>query len=90
MFNKDVGANNEELNVNISSFRFPFRVVCSMGKMCDWKPSANSVLCELHFEEKYVIRGKKCNLRWNINPIPTIYSMETLRKPSSLPTPKSF
>ena len=93
---KDVGANSEELNVNISSFRFPLKKpeLCAQWERFinrrDWKPSANSVLCELHFEEKYVIRGKKCNLRWNINPIPTIYSMETLRKPSSLPTPKVF
>ena len=36
------------------------------------------------------MRGKKCNLRWNIKPIPTVYSMETLRKLSSLPTPKVF
>ena len=81
--------------MNISSFRFPFSSELwaqweRYVNQRDWKPSANSVLCELHFEEKYVIRGKKCNLRWNINPIPTIYSMETLRKPSSLPTPKSF
>ena len=43
----------------------------------DWKPtSANSVLCELHFEEKYGVRS--------------VTLMETLRKPSSLPTPEIF
>ena len=64
---KDVGANSEELNVNISSFRFPLKKpeLCAQWERFvnrrDWKPSANSVLYELHFEEKYVIRGKKCN-----------------------------
>ena len=98
VFKKDVRANSEAegLNVNILSFHFPLRKpeLCAQWERyvnrCDWKQRANSVLCELHFEEKYVIRVKRSNLRWNINPIPTIYLMETLRKPSSLPTPKVF
>ena len=93
VFKKDVGANSEELNMNISSFPFPPELCAQWERYVnrrDWKPSANSVLCELYFEEKYVIRGKKCNLRWNINPIPTIYPMKTLRKSSSLPRPKVF
>ena len=63
VFKKDVGANSEELkNVNISSRRFPKPELCAQWERyvnrCDWKPSANSVQCELHFEEKYVIWGR--------------------------------
>ena len=37
----------------------------------DWKPRKYSVLCELHFEENYIIQGGKSNLKWWMNPIPT-------------------
>ena len=40
----------------------------------DSKPTKHSVLCELHFEEKYVVRGGKSNLKWSMNPIPTKHS----------------
>ena len=50
-------------------------------------PTKHSVLCELHFDEKYIIRGGKCNLKWATKPIPTIHSKELLNGPqSSLPT----
>ena len=51
---KDVGANSEELNVNILSFPFPLKKpeLCAQWERYvnwhDWKPNANSVLCELH------------------------------------------
>ena len=44
------------------------------------------VLCELHFEEKYLRRGEKCTLEWSWNPVPTVYPQKLLSKPSSLPT----
>ena len=31
------------------------------------------MLCELHFEEKYLRRGVKCTLQWSMNPVPTVY-----------------
>ena len=56
----------------------------------DWKPTKHSVLCELHFEEKYIVRGGKSNLKWSMNPIPTKHSKELLKMPSSLlPTSKT-
>ena len=44
----------------------------------------NTVLCELHFEEKYIVRGGKSNLKWLLNPIPTKHFKELLKVPSSL------
>ena len=35
-----------------------------------WKPTKHSVLCELHFEEEYIVRGGKANLKCLMNPIP--------------------
>ena len=56
----------------------------------DWKPTKHSVLCELHFEEKYIVRGGKSNLKWSMNPIPTKHSKELLKMLSSLlPTSKT-
>ena len=67
---------------NISTFSFPlassdkaFLVehwICFVNRN-DWKPSHNSVICEKHFEPKFIIYGKQRNrLDWKLNPIPTI------------------
>ena len=52
----------------------------------DWAPSSNSVLCQNHFEDKFIIRRKRNKLRWDLNPVPTIHSNETIKRPSTLPT----
>ena len=53
----------------------------------EWVASCNSVICIKHFEEKYIIRGKKNNLMFCLNPIPTINTEIALKRPSTLPTP---
>ena len=40
----------------------------------DWKHSKYSVICADHFEEKFIKYGKKCKLRWELHPVPTINS----------------
>ena len=52
----------------------------------EWKPTKSSVLCDLHFEDKFLLHGKKTNLKWAQNPIPTIHSKEILKRPSLVPT----
>ena len=44
----------------------------------DWEPTNN--LSKLHFEESFIIRGKKCNLNWSMNPFnfSFLYQPETL------------
>ena len=50
----------------------------------------NSVFSELHFEENYIVRGGKSNLKWSMNSIPTKHSKELQKVPSSLlPTRKT-
>ena len=46
----------------------------------DWTPSSNSVLCQNHFEDKFIIRRKRNKLRWDLNPVPTIHSNESLKR----------
>ena len=39
----------------------------------DWLPTAHSVICIDHFEEKYIKRGKKCQpCAMLIHPVPII------------------
>ena len=45
----------------------------------DWKHTKHSILCELHFEEKYIVRGGKSSLKWLMNPIPTKHFKELLK-----------
>ena len=55
-------------------------------KRRDWLATNHSVLCELHFEEKYLRQDEKCALQWLMNSVPTIYPQKLLSKPSLLPT----
>ena len=41
--------------------------------------SITSCLCCKHIEEKFILHGKKSNLKLVINPIPTIHSDEVLK-----------
>ena len=60
--------------------------VCFVNRS-DWKPIKNSVICEKHFESKYILIGKQRNLLdWKLNPIPTLHTDMALKKPSLLPT----
>ena len=42
------------------------------------------MICIKHFESKYAIKGKRNKLDWKLNPVPTIHSVEALKKPSVL------
>ena len=54
----------------------------------DFSTASNSnVLCEKHFEEKFISRGVKSRLIMKMDPMPTIYSPESLKRPSVLPSP---
>ena len=77
----------------IAKFRFPLKNT-ELNKFwilfvnCqNWKPTKHSVLCELHVDEKYIIQGEKCNLKWSLIPIPTNHAKELLQlSQSMLPT----
>ena len=48
----------------------------------------NSVLCIKHFADKYILKGKRNKLNWNLQPIPIIHLKKI--KPSLLPTQTEF
>ena len=52
-------------------------------------PPKNSFLCLKHLEDKYILKGKRNKLNWNLQPIPTIHSEKRI-KPSILPTQTDF
>ena len=53
-----------------------------------WKPSANSVICEFHFEDRLIRKGKRWTLKWKLNPMPTMLTDEMKAMPQSVqPTP---
>ena len=55
------------------------------GNRKDWKPSSCSILCEKHFKEEFITRGKRNTLKWNLDSVPTIHSRIALKRPSLLP-----
>ena len=48
------------------------KFVCRDG----WKASANSVICEFHFEDRLIRKGKRWTLKWKLNPMPTMLTDE--------------
>ena len=77
---------------NISSFHFPLQNLDLLEKWRHfvnrqaWKPTKSSVLCENHFEDHYILHGKRKTLKWCLNPVPTIHSELAAKRPSTLPT----
>ena len=49
-----------------------------------WKPSANSVICEFHFEDRLIRKGKRWTLKWKLNPMPTKLTDEMKAMPQSV------
>ena len=42
----------------------------------------HSLLCELYFKEKYLLRGEKYTLQMSMNPVPFVYPQKRLSKSS--------
>ena len=51
----------------------------------DWLPTNSSVICEKHFKDIYLKRGKRTTLNWEMNPVPTIHNSEALQRPANFP-----
>ena len=56
------------------------KFVCRDG----WKPSANSVICEFHFEDRLIRKGKRWTFKWKLNPMPTMLTDEMKAMPQSV------
>ena len=84
----------EPLDKKLSTFHFPLgkdkeelnKKWIRFTNRADWTPTKNSVLCELHFDDRYLIHGKRTTLNWNLDPIPTKHSKELENLHSVLPT----
>ena len=50
-------------------------------------PTNHGGICAKHFEGKYLKVGNRTTLRWDLDPVPTIYSNKEAIPPSVLPTP---
>ena len=94
------GSSSQELNLkeNVPSFPFPSEETHSELRnewvkfvnrpSSIWKPSKSSVICIKHFEERFIINGKRGKtLNMKLNPVPSIHSEEVCKRPSTIPTP---
>jgi len=76
---------------NIATFHFPMKKQELLNRWnrfvnrSDWTATSSSVLCEKHFKEDVIKRGKRTTLDWNQTPIPTIQSSLARKRPSSFP-----
>ena len=67
-FRCKTGYNSSLEYIKVASFHFPLKNQQLLNywirfvNRSDWVPLPNSVLCEKHFNEKYIIRGIKCKL----------------------------
>ena len=77
-------------NKRITRFHFPLKKNPDLNQL--WTRFVNrtywkhSVICELHFEEKFIHRLQKSTLKWKMSPVPSMYPCELLQSPSSLST----
>ena len=75
----------------VSGFSFPFNKPNLLEKWVKfvnrraWKPSKSSVICVKHFQEQYIINGQTKNLKWEMQPVPTLHTAKALKRPSTLP-----
>lgn len=74
------------------SFHFPknnkelFQKWTKFVSRKDWAPSDNSVICSEHFESRFILRGKRIKLNWELNPVPSIYPENFTPQSSLLPS----
>ena len=50
----------------------------------DWEPKRTSILCEKYFDEEFISRGKRCTLKWSMDPVPTKHSFVAIKRPFTL------
>ena len=94
------GSSSQELNLteNVPSFHFPSEETHSELRKewvkfvnrpsSNWKPYKSSVICIKHFEERFIIYGKRRKtVNMKLNPVPSIHSEEVCSRPSTIPTP---
>ena len=84
----EVSAREENI---VATFHFPVKKPELLNRWTrfvnkpNWTATSTSVLCEKHFKEDVIKRGKRTTLNWNLNLIPTIQTTNARKRLSSLP-----
>ena len=101
MVNEQLDNNSEapHSSKNVRTFRFPIKKHVHLlprwerfvNRGASWSASQNTVLCERHFDPKFIkVSKQRAHLDWKSDPVPTLYNNETYSKyPSLLPTERS-
>ena len=61
---------------SVPPFHFPLQKVDLLAKWTkfvnrlDWSSTSNSVICANHFDQKFILNGKRKKLNWKFNPVP--------------------
>ena len=81
---------NDYQSKDITAFLFPIKKL-DLNKQWNRfvnritrEPVQHFVLCEFNFEEHFICRTQRCNLKWQLNPVTTAYSAELFKSSSSL------
>lgn len=79
------GCSGGWINGGFHAFRFKLdsdvyaKWVAFVGER-NWAPSKETVICFEHFEEKYIICGKRWTLNGSLSPVPTKFPLKTLKR----------
>ena len=63
-------------------FTIKLKSTCILGEWIkfvnekNWHPNRSSTICHAHFDEKFITRGKRWTLKWELSPIPTLFPPE--------------
>ena len=93
--NEDEKVNGENKK-HVGIFHFPqdenlkMKWIKYLHRGDDYKPSHNSCICSLHFEEIFLIKGKqRMRLDYSLDPVPTIYPEGYVPQSTLLPSSSS-
>ena len=88
---------NRPSEEKLASFHYPFSKPELLQKWIkftnrkEWTPTASSVICEKHFHEDALSRGKqRVVLKWKWNPVPTICRTPCEKRPLTQPNIDSW
>lgn len=81
----------EDVGSSLATFHFPTKkkdlliIWERFVAKKNWSSTSSSVLCEKHFQEKFLKRSNRTTLKWDLNPVPTIQDDEAMKRPAEFP-----
>ena len=55
-----------------------------------WVPPKETTICFEHFEDRFVVRGKRWRLNWSLSPVPTKFPPKSLKRKAADLQPNSY